>query len=105
MIHCFTGDVDNMQAVQKRGGVIALGGISSFASAKALRQAVAQAPDAMIMIETDLPFLAPIPYRGKTCIPEYIAHTVDSIGELRKQSSEQIMTTAEMNARQFFTLL
>ena len=101
LIHCFTASADFARIVLDLGLSISISGIVTFKNAKDL-QAIAQfIPEDRLLVETDAPFLAPVPHRGKVCEPAFTADTARFIADLRGISFEQI---AEVTTRNFFTL-
>ena len=73
----------------------------TFANAKALREVATQVPDDRLLIETDSPYLAPVPYRGKTNEPAYVKHVAECLAELRGSTLEHI---ADVTTNNFFKL-
>jgi len=101
-IHCFTGNTDHMRRIQDMGGYIAIGGIVTFNSARELQQAVRQAPEDMLLLETDLPFLAPVPHRGATCVPEHIRDIASYIARLRGCDTDYIIALSARNSSRLY---
>ncbi len=101
VMHCFTGDWDTAQRAVAMNFYISFSGIVTFRNATALRAVAAQVPAERLLIETDAPYLAPMPYRGKTNEPAYVRHVAECLAELRGVSFEAI---AEQTTRNFFTL-
>lgn len=83
VIHCFTATERLAQAALDMGFYISISGIVTFKNAKDLQEIVKNIPLERLLVETDAPFLAPIPYRGRTCEPAYVADTARFIAELR----------------------
>ena len=101
LIHCFTASADFAERVLAMGLSISLSGIVTFKNAKDL-QAIAQTiPEGRLLVETDAPFLAPVPHRGKVCEPGYTAETARFVAGLRGVSEA---TLAEATTRNFFRL-
>lgn len=96
-IHCFTGGVNEMQEVIQRGGSIALGGIVTFKSNREVQEVASICPIENILIETDLPFLSPVPKRGEICLPEFIQYTADKIASLKNMSTDIVWSTTANN--------
>lgn len=102
LIHCFTASAEFGQAVLDLGLYISISGIVTFKNAKEL-QAVAQTvPEDRLLVETDSPFLAPVPHRGKSCEPAYVADTARFIADLRGVSLEQLAETTSANFYRLF---
>lgn len=77
LIHCFTGGQALADAVVEMDGFVSLSGITTFKSAEDLRQVIDTVPDNRLLVETDAPYLAPTPHRGKTNQPAFVAYTAD----------------------------
>lgn len=83
LIHCFTASQDFGKRVLELGLTISLSGIVTFKNAKDLQETAKQVPDDRLLIETDSPFLAPVPHRGKKCEPAFVANTAQFVADLR----------------------
>lgn len=90
VIHCFTASEEFGRAALDLGFYISLSGIVTFKNAKDLAETAAKLPDDRILIETDSPFLAPVPMRGKTCEPAYVMHTAAFLAERRGVSVQKL---------------
>ena len=101
LIHCFTSTQYLADAALEMGFYISISGIVSFKSAQALRDSVSTVPLERLLVETDAPFLAPIPYRGKRNEPAYVARTNEIVAELKGVDTE---TCARATTNNFFTL-
>jgi TatD DNase family protein len=101
LIHCFTASADFARQVLDLGLTISLSGIVTFKNAKDLQAIAAGLPEDRILVETDAPFLAPIPHRGRVCEPAFTADTAQFVAQLRGQTPEQL---AEITTRNFFKL-
>ena len=101
LIHCFTASAGFGAKVLDLGLTISLSGIVTFKNAKELQEIAAQLPPERMLVETDSPFLAPIPHRGRTCEPAYTADTARFVAGLRGESFEQL---AENTTRNFHSL-
>lgn len=84
IIHCYTGSVAFERKLLDRGFMISISGIVTFRAADNVREAALYVPDDRLLVETDSPFLAPVPMRGKQNEPAFITHTVKFIADLRK---------------------
>ena len=100
LIHCFTASPEFGKAVLDLGLSISLSGIVTFKNAKPLQAFAPFIPDDRLLIETDSPFLAPVPNRGKVCEPAFVADTAAYLAELRGTTSDNLakMTTANFYA-------
>ena len=101
LIHCFTASKDFARQVLDLGLYISISGIVTFKNAIDLQEIVKYIPANRLLVETDSPYLAPVPYRGKTNEPSYTKHVVDYIAQLKNISSEEM---AEVTTRNFFDL-
>lgn len=101
VMHCFTEDWAIAHAALDMGFYISFSGIVTFRSADALREVARKVPEDRILVETDAPYLAPVPYRGKTNEPAYVRHVNDCLAELRGVAAE---TMAAQTTGNFFRL-
>lgn len=101
VFHCFTESLQVARAALDMGFYISLSGILTFKSAADLREVAKFVPDDRLLIETDSPYLAPVPYRGKLNNPSYVPWVARLLGELRGASSEAI---GELTTRNFLRL-
>ncbi|NNN21884.1 MAG: TatD family hydrolase [Acidimicrobiales bacterium] len=102
VIHCFTGGVDELLECEKRGIYVSFSGIASFPKASELHKAVKVAKDKRFLIETDSPYLAPVPFRGKPNFPKYVASVGLAVANLRGVSEDDLAHVATMAAIDFF---
>jgi TatD DNase family protein len=98
IMHCFTGDEDQAREALDLGFYLSFGGVLTFPKAESVRQAARIAPEDRILIETDCPFLAPVPRRGKRNEPAFIVETAARLAEVRGCAPE---TIAEQTTRNF----
>jgi len=101
VIHCFTASGAFADAAMELGLYISISGIVTFKSAKDLQQTAARLPLERLLIETDSPFLAPVPHRGKACEPAFVADTARFLAELR---GEDVGILARATSANFLTL-
>lgn len=101
LIHCFTASAAFGARMLELGLSISLSGIVTFKNAKDLQAVAASLPDDRILVETDAPFLAPVPHRGKTCEPAFVADTCTFVAGLRGTSTQAL---ADVTGRNFFRL-
>jgi TatD DNase family protein len=104
IIHCFTGGVTEARTYLDLGQYLSFSGIVTFKNAAAVREAAAFAPIDRILVETDAPYLAPVPYRGKRNEPAYIVETVRALAELRGVPAAQLDAATSENTRRAFRL-
>jgi TatD DNase family protein len=104
VIHCFTSDWTAARRYLDLGLYISLAGVMTFKNAEPLRDAAAKIPLDRLLVETDSPFLAPIPHRGKRNEPAFVRHTALRLAELRKLPIEAIEEATTENARRALRL-
>jgi TatD DNase family protein len=102
VFHCFTGDRDMARRVLDIGFHISLAGIVSFPKALELKEVARMVPSDRLLIETDSPFLAPVPYRGKRNEPAFVARVAEVIAELRGVTAEEIGEATDANFTRLF---
>jgi TatD DNase family protein len=101
VMHCFTESWDVARAALDLGFYISFSGIVTFRNAEALRAVARQVPDERLLIETDAPYLAPMPHRGKTNEPAFVRHVAECLASVRGVRVEAL---AEQTTQNFFTL-
>lgn len=101
LIHCFTASADFGRKVLDLGLTISISGIVTFKNAIELQDVVKTIPEDRLLVETDSPFLAPVPHRGKRCEPAYTADTARFVANLRGVSEVEL---GEVTSRNFFAL-
>ena len=104
LFHCFSGSPEFMKECVKQGWYIAIGGVVTFKNARKLPEIVAALPKDRLLIETDCPYLAPEPYRGKVCHSGLIPFTAEKIAEIRNTTRDDILTTTRDNAKTLFNI-
>lgn len=102
VFHCFGGSPDEAAALIELGHLVSFTGIVTFKNAEIVQQTAAAVPDGSFMVETDCPFLAPVPFRGKRCEPAYTRFVAEKIATLRGASLEVVMQTTTATALEFF---
>lgn len=103
LIHCFTASGAFADAALELGLFISISGIVTFKNAKDLQESAARLPLERLLIETDSPFLAPVPHRGKSCEPAFVADTAQFLANLRGESVEQLTSVTQANFFALFT--
>jgi TatD DNase family protein len=104
VLHCFTGSVEHARAALDLGFVLSFAGNITYPKAQNIRDAAAVAPLDRIFIETDSPYLAPVPYRGKRNEPAFVVEAARKLGELRGFPVEEIGRQTTRNFHHFFGL-
>jgi len=102
IIHCFSEDAPFAKRALDLGFVASFSGIVTFKNATGVREAARVQPSDAILVETDAPFLAPIPFRGKRNEPSYVAHTARVLAELRGVSEDEVREQTTANARRVY---
>ena len=102
VIHCFTGTRSFAEAAVDRGFYVSFSGVVTFKKAEELRETARALPLDRILIETDAPFLAPVPYRGRRNEPAYVVETARAIAEIRGMSLVEIGTQTSENFKRLF---
>jgi len=104
VIHCFSGDAASARAFLDVGFHISFSGIVTFKNADALREAARIVPADRLLVETDAPFLAPVPYRGRRNEPALVVQTAALLAEVRGESFETVAEHTRRNAQRLFRL-
>jgi len=104
VIHCFTGTPDDARAYAEMGCYVSFSGIVTYKSAQPLRDAVPLVPHDRLMIETDCPYLSPIPKRGKRNEPGFIVHTAEQVARSAGLSFEELARVTAENAARVFKI-
>jgi TatD DNase family protein len=104
VIHCFTGTPDDARAYAELGYYVSFSGIVTYKTAQGLRDAVSQVPRDRLMIETDCPYLSPIPMRGKRNEPAFVTHTAHVVAGCAGLSFEDLARITTENACRVYRL-
>tara|TARA_R110000796_G_scaffold208755_2_gene325060 strand:- start:43178 stop:43954 length:777 start_codon:yes stop_codon:yes gene_type:complete len=104
VLHCFTEDWDMARAAMDMGYYISLSGIVTFRNAEALREVARQVPADRLLVETDSPYLAPVPHRGKPNEPQFVCDVAAFLAELRGEPLEQLWQNTTDNFHRLFPL-
>jgi TatD DNase family protein len=102
VFHCFSGDVSMSRYCVDRGYYLSFAGTVTFKNAGALREAAAVVPLELMLVETDAPFLAPVPYRGRPNAPYLIPLTVRALAEVKGVDEDAVAAATSANAEQVF---
>ena len=102
VLHCFTEDWEMAKAALDIGFYISLSGIVTFRNAEALRDVARKVPAERLLVETDSPYLAPVPHRGKPNLPQYVREIAEFLAELRGVSFEEFAAQTTANFRRLF---
>ncbi len=102
LIHCFTASAGFARKMLNLGLTISLSGIVTFKNAKDLQAIAQDLPEDRLLVETDAPFLAPVPHRGRTCEPAFVADTAAFVAQLRGMEPERLHTATTRNFHALF---
>jgi TatD DNase family protein len=102
LLHCFSGDLDLARVGIERGYYLGIGGVITFNNAKKLKAVVGDVPIENLVLETDSPYLAPHPFRGKPNEPKYIPLIAEKIAEIKGISLKEVAEITSRNAQNFF---
>lgn len=105
VLHCFSGSVEMAKEIIRLGMYIGLGGAVTFKNARKPLEVAEYLPDDRILLETDCPYMAPVPYRGKRCSSDMIAMTAEKIAEVRNADTQQLIYKAKQNACDLFNII
>jgi TatD DNase family protein len=104
VFHCFIGPWENARRVLNLGGIVSFGGVTTFKTAHEVRETAKLCPAGSFMVETDSPYLAPEPYRGKRNEPAYVLQTAERLAVLRGESLQALALHTNETAAGFFRL-
>lgn len=102
IMHCFSGSLEFARECIKEGIYIALGGVVTFKNAKKTKEVAKNIPLEYLLLETDDPYLAPVPFRGKENQPMYVKYVAEEIANLRGITPEEVAKTSTENAKKIF---
>lgn len=102
LIHCFSQSVEMMEEYVKMGDYLALGGAVTFKNAKTPKEVAKKVPLDRLLLETDCPYMTPVPYRGKRNEPKFVRFVCQYIADLRQRSPEEVEKMTAENTKRFF---
>ncbi len=105
LFHCFSGSPEFAMECVKKGWYIALGGVVTFKNAIKAKEVAKTIPLSHLVLETDSPYLTPVPFRGKENRPAYVRYVAEEIAQLREVNIEEIIETTTQNAEKFFGII
>lgn len=105
MLHCFTSSLTLAKEAVQSGFDISISGVVTFKNAELLREVVKYVPLERLHVETDAPFLAPVPQRGKSNLPEFVVHTAQAVADLKGISLGELSRVTRANAKRLFPKL
>jgi hydrolase, TatD family len=104
VLHCFSGSVEMAKELVKLGIYIGMGGVVTFKNARHAVETIQEIPLELLLLETDAPYLAPVPFRGKINDSSLISHVAERIAEIRGITAKEILEITAENARRFFRI-
>lgn len=104
VVHCFSGSVEMAKEIIKLGMYIGLGGAVTFKNAVKPCEVAKYVPEERLLVETDAPYMTPVPFRGKRCDSLHIPYTAEKIAEIRGVSAQDILDLTDRNARALFNI-
>jgi TatD DNase family protein len=104
VVHCFSGSAEMAKEIIKLGMYIGLGGAVTFKNARKPLEVASIVPDDRLLLETDCPYMAPAPFRGKRCTSDLIAYSAEKIAEVRNTDTQQLIDKTTENAKTLFRI-
>jgi TatD DNase family protein len=105
VMHCYSYAVEQARTyTRKLGFYLGIGGVVTFKNAKKLKEVVADTPIEYLVLETDCPYLAPVPFRGKRNSSLYLPYVVHEIAEIKGITENEVIKATEENARRLFSI-
>ena len=104
IVHCFSGSVEMAKEIVKLGMKLGIGGVLTFKNAKTIVEVVKQIPLSHLVLETDAPYLAPVPFRGKRCNSSYIKFVAEKIAEIKNISAQEVYKETFKNALEVYNI-
>ena len=104
VIHCYSGSLEMAKEYVKLGYYLGIGGVVTFKNSKTLKKVAAQIPLSHLVLETDCPYLAPVPFRGKRNSSAYLTYVAEEIAQLRGISAEEVQQATYENAMRLYRL-
>lgn len=104
IVHCFSGSVEMAKEIVKLGMKLGIGGVLTFKNAKTIVEVVKQIPLSHLVLETDAPYLAPVPFRGKRCNSSHIKFVAEKIAEIKNISAQEVYKETFKNALEVYNI-
>lgn len=104
VIHCYSYSLETAKIFLNMGFYLGIGGVVTFNNAKKLKEVVEYAPIDRLLLETDCPYLAPVPFRGKRNSSLYIPYIVEEIGRIKKMDNQEIIEITNQNAKKMYQI-
>lgn len=104
VVHCFSGSAEMAKEIVKLGMYIGIGGAVTFKNAKKPVEVVEYLPIDRLLLETDAPYMTPVPYRGQRCDSAHIAYTAEKIAEIKDLDVQELIDICNENAKRLFNI-
>ena len=104
VVHCFTGNYEDAREILDMGFYLSFTGIITFKNADSLREVVRKLPLDRVLVETDSPYLAPVPYRGKRNEPAFVRYVAEALAQVKGLSLQEVAQATTDNARKLFAI-
>lgn len=104
IVHCFSGSVETAKEILKLGMYIGMGGVVTFKNARKTVEVIENIPLNRLVLETDAPYLSPVPFRGKRCDSAMIKYTAMRIAEIKNITAEEVLTVTKQNAETVYAI-
>lgn len=105
LVHCFSGSVELMKEIMRLGMSISLGGVVTFKNARHSIEVAKEIPIDRLLLETDAPYMAPVPFRGKQCNSSMIIYTAEKIAQVRKMDIQELLDITKENALRLYEII
>ena len=103
VLHCYSGSAEMAKEVIALGMYVGFTGVATFPNGKKCREAIATIPMDRLLVETDCPYMAPVPFRGKRCDSSMIVHTAEAMAQIKGVSTEEMLQQTAENVKTLFT--
>ena len=104
LVHCFSGSVELMREAVRLGMYISLGGVVTFKNARHSVEVASEIPIDRLLLETDAPYMAPVPFRGKRCDSSMILYAAEKIASVRNIGVQEVLDITSENAKRFYNI-
>ncbi|MEG1745341.1 MAG: TatD family hydrolase, partial [Ruthenibacterium sp.] len=102
IVHCYSGSADDALWLTAQGLYLGVGGVVTFPNSRRLQETVAAVPLAKLVLETDCPYMAPVPFRGKECNSAMLAAVAEKVAQIKGMTAAEVLEITEQNARALF---
>jgi len=105
VVHCYSYSLEMAREYLKMGYYLGIGGVLTFKNARKLKEVVQEAPAEQLLLETDCPYLAPVPFRGKRNDSANLTYVAEELGRLKGMTAQEVIRITEENARRFYRIV